>query len=125
MLQFSPVLAPSSPTLGIPRRSSLGRMVHQSTVLLMSAIGVLILVLAFLILFYHNANATRGYRLRTLERERSQLLLEEEILKMNIAREQSLTVLEEDQKITVMVQPREIAYTGREAAFATAERVGE
>lgn len=94
----------------IPRRTSLGRMVQQSTVLLLIAVGSLILVLALLILFHENANATKGYELRTLERERSQLLLEEEVLKMEIAESQALEHLQEDKRIRLMVAPRGMQY---------------
>ena len=85
-------------------------MVEQSTVLLMFSIGSLILVLALLILFHQNANATKGYLLRTLERERSRLLLQEEVLKMKLAEEQSLSNLEEDPQIQVMVPEKEVQY---------------
>lgn len=94
----------------ITRRSSLGTLVDQSTALLMIAIGSLILILALLILFHENANATKGYRLRTLERERSQLLLEEEVLKMQIAQEQSLETLQNDPRIEQMVPPKKPLY---------------
>src|SRR3989344_3064456 len=93
-----------------PRRVSLGRMVQQSTLLLLIVIGVLILILAFLILFHQNANATKGYQLRTLERERSQLLLEEEVLKMEIAESQALEQLHQDKRIRLMVAPRVMEY---------------
>jgi len=100
------------------RRSSLGKMVDQSTVLLMIAIGSLILILALLILFHENANATKGYRLRTLEYERSQLLLEEEVLKMEIAQEQALEKLQNDKKVQSMLQAKNITYVGEEPEVA-------
>lgn len=78
-------------------------MIDQSTMLLMVSIGVLILFLALVILFYQNANATKGYQLRSLERERSQLYLEEEIVRMRIAEEQAVAHLQEDEKILSMV----------------------
>jgi hypothetical protein len=86
----------------LTKRSSLGKMVDQSTVLLMVAIGSLILLLALLILFHENANATKGYRLRTLERERSELLLEQEVLNMQIAQEQALDTLQNNPKVKAM-----------------------
>lgn len=97
-------------TTAATRRSSLALLVEQSTVLLMMAIGFLILLLALLILFHENANATKGYRLRTLERERTQLLLEEEVLKMQIAEEQSLEHLQNDNLIQSMVTPKKPKY---------------
>ncbi len=112
MLSFS-FLSPAS-----PQRSSLGRMVDQSTMLLMVAIGSLILILALLILFHQNANATRGYMLRSLERERSKLLLEEEVLNMQIAQAQSLRQLETDQQIQSMLTPRSLTYAHQETVVA-------
>ena len=94
-------------------------MVNQSTVLLMVAIGALILLLALLILFHQNANATKGYMLRTLERERSKLLLEEEVLKMELAEEQSLRVLEEDNQIEAMIPAKNVKYTKEYPTLAT------
>lgn len=91
-------------------RSSLTTLVDESTVLLMVAIGSLILILALLILFHENANATKGYRLRTLERQRSQLLLEDEVLNMQIAQQQSLEILQNDPAVEVMQQPKAPTY---------------
>ena len=87
----------------IKKRSSLGQMVTQSTVMLMFSIGVLILVLALLILFHQNSNATKGYDLRNLERERSQLLLEEEVLNMQVSKAQAMEKIEGDRQIEAMV----------------------
>ncbi len=106
----------SSRKSAVTKRSSLGTLVDQSTMLLMVAIGSLILLLALLILFHENANATTGYRLRTLERQRSQLLLTEEVQNMQIAQQQALEKLQEDPKIQGMVQvkaPTYIQETGR------------
>ncbi len=102
----------------LTQKATLGRLVSQSTVLLMSAIGTLILVLALLILFHQNANATKGYMLRNLERERSQLLLEEEVLKMQIAEAQALEKLETDHQLQVMIPAKKVLYTGEDSTVA-------
>lgn len=102
----------------LPQRTSLGRLINQSTILLLCAISGLILVLAIFILFHQNANATKGYQLRTLERERSLLLLDDEILKMQIAESQALTVLEDDRHIATMMKPRFSLYTKPEESVA-------
>lgn len=94
-----------------PKRSSLGRMVNQSTVLLMVSIGALILILALLILFHQNSNATKGYLLRNLERERSQLLLEQEVLNMQVAKAQAMENIEADRQIQTMIPVRKPQYT--------------
>ena len=78
--------------------------------LLLVVIGTLIILLALLILFHHNLNATKGYRLRTLERARSQLLLEQEVLNMQIAKSQSLETLQTDPVVQSMEKPRNPKY---------------
>lgn len=93
------------------RRSSLGRLVDQSTMLLMAAIGALIIVLAMLILFHQNANATKGYMLRTLNKERSRLQLQEEVLKLELTEEQSLESIESDAQIKAMIEAKNLSYT--------------
>ena len=95
-------------------------MVDQSTALLMLAIGALIFLLAFLILFHENANATEGYRLRTLERERSMLLLEQEVLNMEIARAQSLAQLKDDKQIQAMIAVKGAKYVDEDVSVAKA-----
>ena len=77
-------------------------MVSASTVTLLFVTGVLIILLALMILFNENYNATKGYKLRTLERERSQLLLTEELLKMRIAEAQALNTFQNDPMILAM-----------------------
>lgn len=107
-----------SPSPPMPRRSSLGRMVEQSTTLLLASIGSLIVVLALLILFHQNATATKGYRLRSLEHERSSLLLKEEVLRMEIAEAQALEELQNDKRIKVMVPVRQSRYMQEEETVA-------
>lgn len=84
----------------------------------MASIGSLILLLALLILFHENANATKGYRLRSLERERSLLLLEQEVLNMQIAESQALEKLQNDPLVQVMVPLKNPIYTGQESPVA-------
>ena len=93
------------------KRSSLGAMVNQSTMLLMFAIGSIILILALLILFHQNSNATKGYQLRNLEKERSQLLLEEEVLNMQVARAQAMDKIEADRQTQSMIPVKKPKYT--------------
>jgi hypothetical protein len=108
--------APSSKA--VPSRLSLGELVQQSTFLLMGVIGLLILVLALLILFHENTNATKGYRLRTLEHERSADLLKLEVLNMQIAQQQSLENLQQDGKIQAMIPVKNPTYVKGESAVA-------
>ncbi len=105
----------------IQRRASLGRLVNQSTAMLMTCIGALILLLALLILFHENANATKGYSLRKLENERSVLLLEQEVLNMQIAESQALEHLKQDAQIQKMVLYKEPKYVTPEPEVAAKE----
>ncbi|MBT4241069.1 hypothetical protein HOD71_04210 [Candidatus Peribacteria bacterium] len=111
---------PTIPTKsGLPeKRQTLGRMVTASTVTLLFSTGALIVVLALLILFNENYNATKGYKLRTLERERSQLLLTEEILKMHIAEAQALDTFENDPAILAMPRMKRAKYIEEGGALA-------
>lgn len=87
----------------------------------MVVIGTLILLLALMILFHENANATKGYRLRNLERQRSQLLLENEVLQMQIAQQQSLETLQNDSAIQAMKQPKKTVYLTVDSDMPLAE----
>lgn len=113
----------SSPSPIAPRRSSLGRLVEQSTTLLMVSIGSLILILALLILFHENANATKGYRLRSLEHERSSLLLKEEVLHMEMAEAQALENLQNDKRVKAMIPVRQPRYAEEEQTVAASPTV--
>ncbi len=112
---------PSLPSaLSIPRRHSLGRLMTSSTALLLSVIGALIIVLALLILFHHNMNATKGYKLRTLERARSELMLEQEVVNMQIAKSNSLESLQNDSQIQLMQKPTKPKYVQSQVSVAEA-----
>ncbi len=118
---LSPISFPSLPSaLSVPRRHSLGRLMTSSTALLLTVIGALIIVLALLILFHHNLNATKGYKLRTLERARSELLLEQEVVNMQIAKSNSLQSLQSDPQIQLMQKPTKPKYVQSEVSVAEA-----
>ena len=108
-----------SPASALPiRRQTLGRMVTTSTATLLFITGALIVLLSLLILFNENYNATKGYKLRTLERERSQLLLTEEVLKMHIAEAQALETMLTDPVINAMIPLAKPTYMGKDEAVA-------
>ncbi len=88
--------------------------------LLLCTIGTLIIILALLILFHHNFNATKGYRLRSLEHVRNQLLLQQEVLNMEISRAQALATLQGDSQLKTMVKPKNFTYVQGEASVTTA-----
>ena len=56
--------------------------------------------------------------LRTLERERSRLLLEEEAIKMEMAEEQSLETLEDNPQIDAMAPATKVEYTNEYPTLA-------
>lgn len=109
------------------RRYSLGRLMNSSTLLLLVVIAALIVVLALLILFHHNLNATKGYRLRSLERVRTELLFEEEVLNTEIAKSQSLQAIQNDAQLKGMVKPVKPKYAKGEEPIAKgiAERLAD
>ncbi len=109
MLFLQPTLSGQNSTQTV-RRHSLGRLMHSSTALLLFVVAALIIILAFLILFHHNLNATKGYKLRSLEHARSQLILEQEVLNMQIAKSQSLETLQSDPQILAMKKPGKVNY---------------
>ncbi len=76
----------------------------------MVSIGSLILLLALLILFHENATATEGYKLRSLEHQRSALLLEQEVVNMQVAQQQAIETLQKDDRIASMPQLRNAGY---------------
>lgn len=91
--------------------------------LLLCTIGTLIIVLALLILFHHNFNATKGYRLRSLEHVRNQLLLQQEALNMEIARAQALATLQNDSRVQAMIKPKQRKYVQGETSIAAAAKI--
>ncbi|OGJ53998.1 hypothetical protein A3D11_04585 [Candidatus Peribacteria bacterium RIFCSPHIGHO2_02_FULL_49_16] len=96
----------------------MNQLIAHSTIMLMVCIGTLIIILAILILLHQNRNATKGYQLRQLERERSQLLLEEEVLRMHVAGAQSLEEIQEDKRIQAMIPPKYTGYAEEKNAVA-------
>jgi hypothetical protein len=111
----------------VPRRHSLKRLMESSTALLLFIIATLIIVLALLILFHHNLNATKGYRLRTLEHARTELLQEEEYVNMEIAKSQSLQAIKNDPQVQAMKKPVKPKYVQGQGAVSkgVAERLME
>ena len=69
------------------------------------------------------SNATKGYQLRTLERERSLLLLDEEVLKMQIAQAQALMQLEGDKIIQAMIPVGKAQYTNQDTTVASTQEL--
>lgn len=115
---FAFLKLPSVSSDSTPRRHSLGRMMDSSTMLLLFAIATLIIVLALLILFHHNVNATKGYALRSLEYARTQLMNDQEVLNMDLAKSQSLESIVTDPQILSMLKPVKYKYVRGAPAVA-------
>lgn len=80
---------------------------HKVEVGVNALVFVIIALVAFISLAYlanANRNATKGYALKTLEIERSQLLTENEVWDMEIARVQALASIQNDPKVRTMVK---------------------
>lgn len=88
----------------------------------MGVIGFLILVLALFILFHENVNATKGYKLRSLERARSEDLLRLEVLNMQIAQQQALETLQGDARIQGMISVKNPVYVKGDTAVALRQK---
>ncbi len=93
-------------------------MMSGSTVLLLFVIGTLIIGLALLILFHNNLNATKGYKLRSLEHTRAELIRDQENLNMLIAQSQALESLQNDPQVQAMLRPGKIKYVQGEPPIA-------
>ncbi|MBN2096063.1 hypothetical protein JW752_01550 [Candidatus Peregrinibacteria bacterium] len=80
---------------------------HKVEVGVNALVFVIIALVAFISLAYlanSNQNATKGYALKNLEVQRSQLLTENEVWDMEIARVQALANIQNDPKIQRMVK---------------------
>ena len=74
----------SSPSKTKPRRR-ISDQFQGGEIVLMMIITFVFLLLSLFTLFYHNKNATNGYKLKTLQEARENILFEIEILDRQIA----------------------------------------
>jgi len=80
---------------------------HKVEVGVNALVFIIIALVAFISLAYlanSNRNATKGYALKNLELQRSQLLTENEVWDMEIARVQALANIQNDPKVKSMVK---------------------
>ncbi len=78
-----------------------------------STYTILASVIWFLIIYYVwilNANATKGYNIRQLERQQTELLLEQERLEVKIAELESLSNILSDEELDDMEKVEEPDY---------------
>jgi hypothetical protein len=85
---------------------------------LLFVIITLVTLISLAYLANANHNATKGYALKNLELKRSNLLTENEVLDMEIARVQALENIQNDPKIQKMVKANEPMYIRGDTAIA-------
>lgn len=80
---------------------------------------ILIAIVSLVYLAHSNGNATKGYALKNLERRRSELLTQNEVLDMQIAQAKSLQSLQSDPKIKMMVRADQPMFVRGDSAIAS------
>jgi len=101
------------------RKNTLSQKVEVGVNALVFAIIVLVAVISLVYLAYSNRNATKGYALKNLEIERSQLLTENEVWDMEIARVQALSNIQNDPKVRSMVKTDQPMFVRGDTAIAS------
>ncbi len=95
---------------------------HKVEVGVNALVFVIIALVTFISLAYlanSNRNATKGYALKNLEVERSELLTENEVWDMEIARVQALANIQNDPKIKRMVKSDTPLFVRGDTAIAS------
>ena len=100
---MSAALLESNPTAKV-RKNPLSHKVEVGINALVFVIIVLVAIISLAYLANSNRNATKGYALKNLELQRSQLLTENEVWDMEIARVQALANIQNDPKVKSMVK---------------------
>jgi len=103
----------------IVRRNTLSRKVEVGVNALVFIIIALIALISLAYLANSNANATKGYSLKNLELKRSNLITENEILDMEIAKVQSLSSIQNDPKIISMTTADQPQFVRGDTAIAS------
>ena len=100
------------------RRKPLSQKVEIGITSLLFVTIVLVGMIALVYLAHSNQNATKGYALKSLELERSKLLMENEVWDMQIAKVKSLESLQNDPKIRSMVRADKPQFIRGDTAIA-------
>lgn len=77
------------------KKTTLSFQMAHGVIVLSIIITLIFFLLSSFAVFYHNKNATNGYRLRMIQQERNQLVSQIETLEMQIANLSSLSGKEE------------------------------
>jgi len=94
---------------------------HKVEVGINALLFVIIALVAMISLAYlanANHNATKGYALKNLELKRTNLVTQNEVLDMEIAKAQALENLQNDPKIKTMVKANEPMFVRGDTAIA-------
>ena len=100
---MSAALLESNPTAKV-RKNPLSHKVEVGINALVFVTIALVAIISLAYLANSNRNATKGYALKNLELQRSQLLTENEVWDMEIARVQALANIQNDPKVKSMVK---------------------
>lgn len=102
----------------LQRKQTLSQRVEASISSLLFVIITLICLLSLAYLAHANKNATKGYALKNMELKRSNLLIQNEVWDMQIAKAQSLEVLQNDPKILAMTKADKPLFIRMDTAIA-------
>ncbi|PIZ71346.1 hypothetical protein COY07_05145 [Candidatus Peregrinibacteria bacterium CG_4_10_14_0_2_um_filter_43_11] len=107
-----------NPFVSVQRRP-LSQKIEVGVTSLVFVIVVLVSMISLVYLAHANRNATKGYALKTLELQRSKLVMENEVWDMEIAKVKSLNTLQNDPKILSMVKATQPLYVRGDTAIAS------
>lgn len=108
----------SNPTAAV-RKDPLSHKVEVGMNALMFVIIGLVAFISLAYLANANRNATKGYALKNLEYQRTQLMTENEVWDMEIARVQALANIQTDEKIQRMVKADKPMFVRGDTAIAS------
>ena len=101
------------------RKDPLSHKVEVGINALTFVIIVLVALISLAYLANANRNATKGYALKSLEYQRTQLLTENEVWDMEIARVQALANIQNDPVVTSMVKADKPLFVRGDTAIAS------
>ena len=101
------------------RKNTLSQRVDLSVNALVFVIIGLVVIISLAYLANANKNATKGYALKNLEAKRADLLTENEVMDMEIARVQALDNIQNDPKVKSMVRSDAPLFVRGDTAIAS------
>ncbi len=113
----------------LPRRSSpipirkkpLSKRLEIGITMVLIVMGLVLSLLSLSFLFFANSQATQGFHLKTLQEQRADLMLSNEVLAMQIAGTEALDNLEENGQVKKMVNAESPLYLKGTSAVAKSE----